>query len=106
METGKLNRKVTIVQPGSLTSDGLGGFIESTVTNKDVWASVRKLTMKEIVTFGLKKSVDNYMFSFQYHTGKNLTGNYRLIYEGKTLNIYSIDDPNEAHEQINVIANG
>lgn len=30
MNTGKLNRRITIVTPGTMTPDGIGGFIEDT----------------------------------------------------------------------------
>lgn len=104
--TGKINRKVTISTPGALSDDGLGGFTEASATTRDVWASVNKLSMKDILNYNLETSVIAYQFIFQYHTGKNLTINDSLIFNGETYGILSVIDPGEAHEQINVIASG
>jgi SPP1 family predicted phage head-tail adaptor len=105
MNTGKLNRRITIVSPGTMTPTTIGGFTEGTKTQRNTWCSARQLSMYERLTHGLEESNAAYIFSFLYDSVKSITNKYELIYEGRTFRIVSILEMNEEKREVSIIAN-
>lgn len=105
MNTGKLNRRITIVTPGAMTPDGIGGFTEGVTTPRVTWCSARQLSMAESLSYGLETSTASFRFSFLYFAADDITRVKELIYEGRTFRIVNIEEVNEEKRTIIVIAN-
>lgn len=105
MNTGKLNRRITIVTPGTMTPDGIGGFTQGTPSTRDTWCSARQLSMSETLSYGLETSTAAYLFSFKYFSADDITRVKELQYESRNFRIVSIREMNEEKNEITVIAN-
>jgi len=105
MNTGKLNRRIAIVTPGTMTPDGIGGFTEGTKTTRSTWCSARQLSMAETLSYGLETSTASYKFGFLYFSVDDITRVKELTYESRTFRIVSIEEVNEDKNLITVIAN-
>jgi len=105
MNTGKLNRRITIVTPGVMTPDGIGGFTEGAKTTRVTWCSARQLSMAETLSYGLETSTASYKFGFLYFAVDDITRVKELTYETRTFRIVSIEEVNEDKNLITVIAN-
>lgn len=103
--TGKYNRRITIVASGTMTADGLGGFTEGATTSTTTWVAAKRLSMQESLLYGLETLTANYRFKFQYFSGKNITKNYSLTFENRNFRIVSIDNVDEEKGEVVVIAN-
>ena len=90
--------------PGIQTPDGMGGFIPGTPTTSTLWCSARQLSMGQKLTYGLEVSYVAYEFGFNYESAKNITEAATLSYDGWSFVIKSINDLNEAHRDIMIIA--
>ena len=104
MNTGKLNRRITIVTPGTMTPDGIGGFTEGTKTTRNTWCSARQLSMSETLSYGLETSTAAYQFGFMYFAADDITRVKELTYESRTFRIAQIKEVDEAKKEIQVIA--
>lgn len=106
MNTGKLNRRITIATPGTMTSDGIGGFTEGTKPpTRTTWCSARQLSMSESLSYGLETATALYRFSFLYFAADDITRVKELTYESRTFRIVNIEEVDEAKNMITVIAN-
>ena len=104
MNTGKLNRRITIVTPGTMTPTTIGGFTEGTKTTRITWCSARQLSMSETLSYGLETSTASYQFGFMYYAADDITSVKELIYEGRTFRIQQVKEVDEAKREIQVIA--
>jgi SPP1 family predicted phage head-tail adaptor len=104
MNTGKLSRRITIVSPGAMTPDGIGGFTEGTVTTFDTWCAAKQLSMTEILSFGLETSTSNYQFTFKYYSVDNVTRIKDLIYEGRNFRVSQVREVDEMKSEVQIIA--
>lgn len=105
MNTGKLNRRITIVTPGTMTPDGIGGFTEGAKTTRATWCSARQLSMGESLSYGLETATASFKFSFLYFAADDITRAKELTYEGRTFRIVNVDEVDENKHLITVIAN-
>lgn len=105
MNTGKLNRRITISVPGTMSVDGLGGFTEGAKTSSTTWCSAKRLSMQESLLYGLETVTSSYRFKFQYYSALEITKNYELTFETRKFRIVSIENIDEAKNEIVVIAN-
>ena len=105
MNTGRLNRRITIVTPGAMVSDGIGGFTEGAKTTRVTWCSARQLSMGETLNHGLELTTSAYIFGFLYFAADDITNMKELIYKGRNFRIVSIRELNEEKREITVIAN-
>lgn len=105
MNTGKLNKRITIVTPGTLTPDGIGGFTEGTKSSRTTWCMAKQLSMAESLSYGLETATTSYRFSFLYFAADDITRVKELTYSGRTFHIVNIENNDEANKQITVIAN-
>ena len=104
MNTGKLNRRITIVTGGTLTPDGIGGFTEGTPTTRSTWCSARQLSMAETLSYGLETATASYIFSFLYYSADDLTNIKELTYESKAFRVIQVNEVNEEKKEVKVIA--
>lgn len=105
MNTGKLNRRIAIVTPGTMTPDGIGGFTEGVKTSRTTWCSARQLSMAESLSYGLEAATASYRFGFLYFAADDITRVKELTYEGRTFRIVNVEEVNEDKRMIVVIAN-
>jgi len=105
MNTGKLNRRITISTPGAMTPDGIGGFNEGAKTTRVTWCSAKQLSMAESFSYGLETSTASFRFSFLYFSADDITRGKELTYSGRSFRIENIENIDEVNKQITVIAN-
>lgn len=105
MNTGKLNRRITIVTPGAMTPTTIGGFTQGVTTTRTTWCSARQLSMAESLSYGLETSTASYRFSFLYYAADDITRVKELTFNGRSFRIVSVENVDEAKQQITVIAN-
>lgn len=104
MKIGQLNKRITIVTPGTLTSDGFGGFTSGANTEADVWCSAERLNQRESLSYGLEVGAASYKFTFIWLT-VTLTQQKKLKYQGNTYRIISVIDLMDDNKTVEVIAN-
>lgn len=104
MNTGKLNRRITIITPGTMTPDGIGGFTQGTTTTRSTWCHAKQLSMSETLSYGLETSVDTYQFTFKYFAADDITRVRELTFLNRNFRISQIKNIDEANNEIQVIA--
>ncbi len=104
MNTGKRNRRITIITKGASMPDGYGGFTYGPSTTRETWCSAKQMSMKESLLFGLETSTANYMFGFTYYSADEISRSNDLIYEGRNFRIHSINEVNENKRSIVITA--
>ena len=104
MNTGKLNRRITIVTPGTMTPTVIGGFTQGATSTRVTWCNARQLSMSETLSYGLETSVDSYQFTFRYFASDDITRVKELIYSGRTFRISQIKNIDEANDEVQIIA--
>lgn len=105
MNTGKLNRRITIVTHGILTPTTIGGFTEAAGTTKTTWCNAKQLTMAESLTYGLETAIASYRFSFLYYAVDEVTRIKELTFENRTFRIVSVENVDELKNIVTIIAN-
>ena len=104
MDTGKRNRRATIVFAGEMTPDGLGGFTEGINTIREVWCSAKQLSMNEQLLYGLETSTASYRFQFLYYAADDVTRIDGIQYKGRNFRIKSIREIDEMRKVVEVVA--
>lgn len=104
MNTGKLNKRITIVTAGTLTPDGIGGFTQGTSTTRNTWCAARQLSMSETLSYGLETATATFSFTFLYFSADDITRVKELTYLNRSFRIDSIENKDEANKTITVIA--
>lgn len=102
--TGKYNRRITIVTPGTMTPTTLGGFTEGTPTTRQAWCNARQLSMQESLLYGLETANATYRFRFRYYSADDITFKHELIFESRNFRIVSVENVDEEKKEITVIA--
>jgi len=103
MDTGKRNRRATIVFAGEMTPDGLGGFTEGANTTREVWANVKRLSMNEQLLYGLETSTASYRFQFLYYAADDITRIDSIQYRGRNFRIKNVREIDEMRRVVEVI---
>lgn len=104
MNTGKLNRRITIVTPGAMTPTAMGGFTQGAQSTRSTWCSARQLSMSETLSYGLETSTAAYQFSFKYFSADDITRVKELQYEGRSFRVAQIREINESKNEVQIIA--
>ena len=104
MNTGKLNKRITIITPGTMTPTTIGGFTQGATSSRTTWCNARQLSMGETLSYGLETSVDSYQFSFRYFAADDITRVKELTFGGRNFRISQIKNIDEANNEIQVIA--
>jgi SPP1 family predicted phage head-tail adaptor len=89
-------RERVVVQSMTTVADGGGGLTETWATFQTLWARVAPVSGREVEASGRLTSVETYLIYIRYRTDI-LTG-MRIIWNGKTLNIRSVDNRDEHRE--------
>lgn len=105
MNTGKRNRRITIVTPGTMTPTAIGGFTQGATSSRVTWCSARQLSMAESLSYGLETSTASYEFGFTYFAADDITRVKELIFETRNFRIERVNNVDEAKNEIRVIAN-
>lgn len=104
MNTGKRNRRITILTGGTLTTDGIGGFTEGVKTSVTVWCEAKHLSMQETLSNGLETATAAYIFSFTYYDANSITRAKELTYNSRNFRIAQIKEIDEQKGEIQIIA--
>lgn len=105
MNTGKLNRRITIVTQGVLTPTTIGGFTEAVGTTRTTWCNAKQLSMAESLSYGLETAIATYRFSFRYYSADDVTRIKELTFENRTFMIVSVENVDELKNVVTIIAN-
>jgi len=104
MNAGKLNKRITVYAPGTLTDTTIGGQTEGAKTSTVCWCAAKQLSAFESSRYGLTTNLSTYRFTFRYETAKLFDGSYSFVYNGRTFVDPIIEHPDENKTEINVIA--
>jgi len=104
MNTGKLNKRITLNFTGTMTGTDTGGFSEGAATTTEVWGSAKKLSMREELLYGLETSNASYSFKFRYYSVADLENIDSVTYNDKEFRIKSIIDKDDDKKEVEVIA--
>jgi SPP1 family predicted phage head-tail adaptor len=103
MRAGKLNKKISILNPVEVQSTVSG---ELTVTwstyLKNRWASVSPLSGRELYIAQQYKAELDTTFTIRYSEG--ITPEMRIVYNESSYHIHSVIDPEEEHKELNILA--
>ena len=87
MQAGRLTQRVRIEQP-VVTRNTLGEEVLSWTTLADVWAEVRPLSTRELVTLRAEYAEVTTMITIRYRAG--ITAKMRVLHAGA---VYRIEPP-------------
>lgn len=91
--TGEKNKRVSI-QKYTTTRGAQGGFIETWVTENTVWAKVNPLGAQERIDADQVKNIRTHRVTMKFYS-PGITGNDRLLFGTRILNIVSVVNPGE-----------
>jgi SPP1 family predicted phage head-tail adaptor len=101
MNPGELNKIITI-QSRASTTDAFGGTIYTWSTFATVWAKVSPLKGREMIAAQAAQSEVTTRIKTRWISG--VTTGMRIVYDGQNFDIISAIDPNEAHEELQIMA--
>lgn len=84
-----LNNRIT-VESATTVADAYGGQTVTWSTAYNLWADIRAVKGREEERLGRLVSVETYLFTVRY--GPTLSTDQRIVWNGKTLNIRSVQD--------------
>lgn len=102
IDPGLLNRRVTIQTEGVPTPDGMGGWEPGTPTSVETWAYVEPLQGDEQIQAMQTGMERPHRFTIRYRPGT--VSSKTLIYGGRTFDVRSVVDTDEAHEELVLLA--
>lgn len=79
MEIGKLNRRITL-KTVTRTPDGIGGFTETEVSQKETWGSVKPMSQREQLLYGLEVGVRAYKCAIRFDVNFDIDQSYFIEY--------------------------
>lgn len=109
MESGKLNRRLKIYSV-TRVSDGVGGYTETPVLQKETWANVMPLSMRETLLYGMEVGVRAYKVTIRLDENYAIDQNYYFLYTDrfgneKELRVVSVLDVEESGRTMTILAN-
>lgn len=110
MNFGKLNKRLVIKGIKSTTSDSIGGRTETTETKKTTWGSLRPVSAKEAMVYGLEVGSRAHECTLRYDENYEIDQNYWIEWTDRgdntrTFRIVSVIDVNEAAHEIKLLLN-
>lgn len=90
MNHGQLNKRVTYTNTGTHVSDGYGGSTVTEGADVETWASVKQLSMTELIRYGLPEGQSVFRFVFHEPQGKNIKRGTELTYDNNTFKVNSV----------------
>lgn len=94
IRAGELDRRVTL-QQRSTSQDTFGQQVTTWTDVAVLWANVRPLSGRELLTAGAINAELSHVVTIRYRAG--ITPAMRLTYGGQVFNILSVVDPEMAH---------
>lgn len=91
-------RRVVTIRSNTRTPDGMGGYTETPTDVTGVPARVEPLEGRELLLAQQTGMQRPHRFTIRYRTG--VTGAKTLLYDGRTFDIKSIQDPEEKHREL------
>ena len=98
---GKRNRMV-VLQRKTQAIDDYGGTVDTWTTYATVWSRVAPLKGRELIAAQAARSEVTTRFEMLYRSG--VTEDDRIVYGGKYYNINAVIDPEEKHEDLQIMA--
>ena len=101
---GKLRNKITI-QNNVLSSDTFGGYSRTNTTFITAFAAIKPKSSKQTFSVTTVEQIANPQdFDFIIRYRENINTNMRILFGTRTFDIISIEDDNEFHNYIKLIA--
>lgn len=94
--TSQLNRQLTLISYDYLPGDS-GGLTPVVAEQMTIWGNVIPLNGGSAVNFGQEKNFADYKITIRYHS--QVTENWNIIYEGKTLSIKQMQVDDEGYKR-------
>lgn len=102
MRTGLMRRRVTL-QSVTSVSDGMGGTTDTVVAvAQNIPARVEPLQGNELLRAQQTGMQRPHRFTIRYRS--DVTGSKTILYNGRTFDIKSIQDPEEKHRELQIQA--
>lgn len=105
LNAGALNRRVTFQSVATEPDSIYGGPVETASTLATRWARIRSLSMQERFAVGDMGTV-THEFTVRWDTTLDaaLDSADQITYDGRTFDIRGVDDSDEAHVELKVLA--
>ena len=106
MKIGELRKRIEILEVVE-TRDGYGGITPSWITAYRAWAKVEDLTGRELYQAEQTSEQATARFTIRYRKefkNDGLTSKMTILYQGKTYDIKSISDLEQAHREVEMMA--
>lgn len=101
MRTGLMRRRITI-QSVTSVSDGMGGTTDTVVpVAENIPARVEPLEGRELIQAMQTGMQRPHRFTIRYRT--DVTGAKTLLYDSRSFDIKSIQDPEEKHRELQLM---
>ena len=101
---GKLRNKITI-QNNVLSSDTFGGYSTANTSFLTAFAQIKPKSAKQIFNEQTGEQIANPQdFEFIIRHRDNINVNMRILFGTRTFDIISVEDDNEYHRYIKIIA--
>jgi SPP1 family predicted phage head-tail adaptor len=98
---GPLDKKI-VLQHSVQTVDDFGGTVDTWTTYATPWARVRPLKGRELIAAKAAQSEVTTRIEMRYRP--DVTTDDRIVYGGKYYNISAVIDPEEKHEELQIMA--
>ena len=107
MNFGKLNKRLTL-KTVTLTEDGIGGYSELEVAKKTTWGSLRPLSAKEQLLYGMSVGSRTYECSMRYDSSYDVNRKYFIEWTDRydvtrSFKVVSVIRINEAAHEIQLL---
>lgn len=91
-------RSLVTIQAVTRTPDGAGGYTEELTDVATAWARGEPLTGQEQIMAMQTGMTRPYRFTMRYRD--DVSGATKILYDGRTFDVKSVVDPNEAHREL------
>lgn len=102
MQSGKLNRRVSILEQSS-TQDESGQYVDTWKPILSTWASIRAATGKEVYAASGFTSQLSHVITLRYNPAVTIRSSHRVQYQDRIFDIQEVSDRDEGRAQINLL---
>lgn len=100
MRTGLMRRVITL-RTNTRTDDGMGGYTETPTDVTSIPARVEPLEGRELIQAMQTGMQRPHRFTIRYRAG--MTGATTVLYDSRTFDIKSIQDPEAKHRELELM---
>lgn len=101
-DPGQMDRRITLQTAGAPVPDGGGGWTPGTPTSFETWAHVEPLQGNEQIQAMQTGMERPHRFTISYRP--DVVTTQVIVYKGRTFDVKSVVDPDEAHDEIVILA--